>query len=570
LRFAVAEVVRKVALKQGKTNTARKTQLSFGQSPPADDQASVPIWVRDGWECTQKTVRDDAIAAKTDSATVFVWLPRQDDDQLKTALAEHAAASDTISSRPVPTTADGQDARAGMESRRQSAQARVASLVTQVLRNATAFQGGGNEVAGASLEDNVRAAAVAALDRRFPQFAMADQTEWPKVILQARQGAADPLSPVGDKGEVTSNPVCKEVLTFLPGSWTKGSEVRKKFAEAPYGWPQDSIDGAMLALVAAGAVAARQNGEDVAVKNLNPGAISKTDFRREYALVTATARITVRALMAEAGMKVDPGDEGPTLPIYLDSLIKLAETAGGDPPLPERPNTTVLKQLRTVSGNQLIQDGYDKRDELKAWRADWTRAAELAADRVTRWRRLQELLGLGESIQAMHDLAKQAAAVNEARTLLTDPDPIAPLIQVACEVLRTALSAAHSAYLAAHQSGEASLAADANWSKLEGTKATQILVQVGLTPPVDLLVGTENELVSALGVTPISEWEARSAAVPSRISGARELAAKELAPKATRYVPPQATLDSPDAVNAYVDELRDELLGRVADGPVVI
>jgi len=51
---------------------------------------------------------------------------------------------------------------------------------------------------------------------------------------------------------------------------------------------------------------------------------------------------------------------------------------------------------------------------------------------------------------------------------------------------------------------------------------------------------------------------------------ARELAAKALEPKATRYSPPSATLETPDAVEEYVSGVRDALLKKIQAGPVII
>ncbi len=81
---------------------------------------------------------------------------------------------------------------------------------------------------------------------------------------------------------------------------------------------------------------------------------------------------------------------------------------------------------------------------------------------------------------------------------------------------------------------------------------------------------TEAELLGALRETTIPEWNDRAAAVPAKVGLARERAAQELAPKASRFTPPSANLASTDDVHQYVDELREELLRRVDEGPVII
>ena len=570
LKSAVSEVLRRISPLHGKSKTARKVQVSYGQTEPADDKVSIPIWVRDGWEATDKAVRDEAVKAGTDSPLISVFFPRQEDETLRTVLAERAAAGDTLNGRPMPTTAEGQDARAAMETRRASADARLGTLITQILRSTKVFQGGGNEIAGATLEESVTAATEAALDRRFPQFSIADHADWGKVILRAREGNAEPIAPVGDAGEVIQNPVCKEVLQFLPGSWTKGSEARRHFMEAPYGWPQDAIDGALVALVGAGALGARQNGEDIPVKNLNPGSLSRTEFRKEITTVTAAMKVAVRGLMADVGLKVEPGEEAASLHTYLDRLVGLAESAGGDPPLPERPDITEVKKLRNLSGNELIAEVSGKRDAIKGWASSWARAGELAQTRLAAWARLEELLRFADALPFAAEPAEQAEAIRSGRHLLDEPDPIAPVASALCDGLREALLAAHARCEEAFGVGQTQLEVDPQWGQLDQAKRAAILASAALNLAPAPLVGTETELLGALRETTIPEWDDRAAAIPAKVGLARERAAQELTPKATRFTPPPANLASEDDVQQYVDDLREELLRRIDEGPVII
>ncbi len=570
LKAAVSEVLRRISPLHGKSKTARKVQVSYGQTEPADDKVSIPIWVRDGWETTEKTVRDGAVKAGTKSPLVSVFFPRQDDETLRTVLAERAAAADTLNGRPMPTTAEGQDARAAMDTRRAAADARLGALITQILRSRKVFQGGGNEIAGATLEDSVTAATEAALERRFPQFSIADHPDWGKVILRAREGNAEPLSPAGDTGEVIQNPVCKEVLQFLPGSWTKGSEARRHFMEAPFGWPQDAIDGSLVALVGAGALGARQNGEDVPVKNLNPGSLTKTEFRKEITIVTTAMKVAVRGLMAGIHLNVEPGEEAASLHTYLDRLMSLADSAGGEAPLPERPDITEVKRLRKLSGNDLIAEVYEKRDTLKGWASSWASAGHLAQDRLAAWARLEELLRFADVLPFADEPAAQADAVRSGRRLLDDPDPIAPIGAALCDGLRGALQAAHVRYEEAFAAAEGQLEADPQWGQLDPAKRAAILASATLNRAPAPVVGTEGQLLGALREATIPEWGDRASAIPAKVGLARERAAQELAPKATRFTPPPANLASADDVKRYVDDLREELLRRIDEGPVII
>ena len=59
-------------------------------------------------------------------------------------------------------------------------------------------------------------------------------------------------------------------------------------------------------------------------------------------------------------------------------------------------------------------------------------------------------------------------------------------------------------------------------------------------------------------------------AVPTRMRKARERAAKLLEPKAVRVRPKRSTLHTVQEVDAYLDELRDEILSHIDAGKPVI
>ena len=84
-----------------------------------------------------------------------------------------------------------------METRRTEAANSQRSLVAAIVGNAKVYQGGGSERLDATLQDKIREAANASLDRLFPDFRDADDDRWSKVIERARRGAEDPLEVLG-------------------------------------------------------------------------------------------------------------------------------------------------------------------------------------------------------------------------------------------------------------------------------------------------------------------------------------------------------------------------------------
>ena len=54
------------------------------------------MWIRDGWGDAERVVVTDAQKAGTDSATVFVHIPKASADDLKKAIIEFEAAKQTL------------------------------------------------------------------------------------------------------------------------------------------------------------------------------------------------------------------------------------------------------------------------------------------------------------------------------------------------------------------------------------------------------------------------------------------------------------------------------------------
>ena len=214
------------------------------------------VWVRDGWTVTEREVREDAQRVGTDSPLILVWIPKEQADELRAAMVEAQAAKTTVDLRAVPTTDDGRNARAGLISRRDDAQERERALARRIVAAARVYQGGGNEVAepsgNAALGPSLGRAVDNAVLRLFPDFALADDNRWDAVIKRAKDGSAEPLAPLGHRGEVDEHPVPKAILAFLGAAGKRGSEVLRRFEAPPYGWPKDAIDGSLLALIGIG------------------------------------------------------------------------------------------------------------------------------------------------------------------------------------------------------------------------------------------------------------------------------------------------------------------------------
>lgn len=569
-RNAVSTTLKGIVLTQGVSKTPRKFDLHFGGDPPATSTAIVPLWIRDEWSNSEKTVREDAQTAGMDGPTVFVFLPRQQADDLKKALVSVMAATETLELRPSPATPEGIEAKNTMLSRLEIERRSLQSIVASIINSAKVFQSGGNEILEGSLQASVRSAIEAALIRLFPKFDVADHTGWDTVVKRAREGAADPLSVVGHSADIDKHPACHEIRTFIGGSGKKGAEIRKQFMGVGYGWPQDAVDGSLLALVAAGFVRSSRNGQPIPVKEIAQSQIGVIDFVTEGVTVTTSQRIAVRKLISDMGLPCRAGEELQAVPLVMQRLIELATAAGGSSPLPEQPSIASIESLRSLSGNEQLVAIYEERDNLLNSFKSWSKTKELIDYRQPRWQVLQTLIRHATTLPVVGEITPQVEAIRNQRSLLADPDPVTPIINVLSNSLREALQSARLSLVEVSQRELQALEASKEWQSITEEKRQRILAanSVEATPEID--ISTEETLFTVLNSTSLTEWETRIAALPARFAKAREEAARLLEPKAVRIRPASATLKSRQEVDAYLKELRTEIMVHIDKGNPVI
>ena len=161
----IDKTVRAIRVMQGAAKEPRQFLIHREQTAPVVDGSSVPIWIRDGWSCAEKDVLEAARSAGTDSPILFVFIPRQSAEDVRRLIVEADATQQTLDAKGNPTTAEGQEARQSMDSRRARAVGDRDRLIRDVVANAKVFQGGGSEVLLTSLDDRIKAATDASLVR---------------------------------------------------------------------------------------------------------------------------------------------------------------------------------------------------------------------------------------------------------------------------------------------------------------------------------------------------------------------------------------------------------------------
>ena len=572
IRKKFGEMVRKLSLTQGGSKVTRDIYPVFDAQLPTDADQRICVWVRDGWSIDENSVRADSRQAGNQSPTVFVFIPKRSADDLRHHLIDYKAASATLDKRGVPNTPEGTEARAAMETTKQTAEGKIRELLEEAFSGARVFQGGGNEILGNDLQEMAIEASSNALQRLYPQFHTADHVGWSKVYEKAQKGAPDALKAVGDEGEPAKNPVCKTILGFIAGG-KKGADIRTQFESSPYGWSRDAVDGGLQVLLVAGLIRAQdERGQTLDPKELERKTIGKVMFKVESATVTTAQRIQIRKLLQKVGLSAKQGEELAYIPQFLQKMVELADQAGGEAPKPARPDTTSFDEIRLTAGNEQLLALYNRRDELGGSIDSWTDLAERIAKRWPNWTVLKRLMAHASGLQDAEVILAQVKTIEQQRQLLEEPDLVGPLIANLTQLLRDELNKLDGEYASRHAEGLKRLADDSNWQQLEPEQRYQLMSAQFLHESARHKedVQSTSDVLTTLDNCALSMFGDRVAAMPARFDNVASGAAELCEPQAQFIQVPRRTLKTDEEIDAWVDDVKQQLKAALQNGPIVI
>lgn len=569
LNAACSDALNGIRLLQGKCKAARKLSIHFGTESPEVKGNEIPVWIRDGWGENESTVLADARAAGTDSPVIYVYVPKASADDLKKAITEYEAAKATIEFKGTPTTPEGQEARDSMTTRMGSSEVTRNSIIQDVINAAKVIQGGGQELFDLTLKDKVNSAAEISLDRLFPNFQDADDDRWHTVINRAKSGSEAALQAVDWNDAPEKHQVCSAVISEI-GSGKKGKDVRDAFESTPYGWPRDAIDAALITLFTTGRIRVTHKGVQLKQGQLDQAKISVSDFRVETVTIDVRARIKLRKLFQGAGIPCKPNEESIAAGQFLAHLSDLANRVGGEPPMPERPSTDHLDNLRALAGNEQLAEMLNQYDTLSKQANNWSDLAELTAKRKPSWETLQLLLKHSKTLPESENLNQQANAVRDERRLLDKTDPIPAIHKDAVTALRKAVKRAYDDFKAAYDREMAALEDNDNWNTIASVQQEEIQFTEEISDIPDLSIGDDSKLVQSLEETSITNWKIKIDALPKQFSNAALSAARLLEPETQTVKLTSGTLKTENDVRKWVNDVENDLMAKVKDGPIVI
>src|SRR5690606_27098393 len=125
-----------------------------------------------------------------------------------------------------------------------------------------------------------------------------------------------------------------------------------------------------------------------------------------------------------------------------------------------------LDDIRLTAGNEQLVALYNRREELASNIETWENLSERIHQRWPSWAVLKRLMSHAGELNDADVFRAQVETIEQQRQLLTDPDPVAPLITSLTQALRDALNQLDQDYKKHHEQGMARLADDSNWQQL--------------------------------------------------------------------------------------------------------
>lgn len=572
LKEKVASSLQKIQILHGNSKVKRNFAIHYDSAEPKGVKNIITIWIRDGWMCSETSVLFEARQEGNNSATVHIFIPKKNSDELSNTILEFKAAEATLERRGIPATVEGTEAYNAMKTTRDQSEVTINNLLDGIISDAKVYQSGGNEISGSSLDSMVREALNLSLERMYHDFNTADNNKWGNVFERAIKGSPDALTLIGYRGEVADNRVCKEILFFI-GSGKKGAEIRNHFQEPPYGWSQDAIDGTLMVLLSSGIIRATDSlDRTVKITEIERKVIGNTKFKVETVVLNTSQKVKLRKLMLRIGVKANQASLGEHSGIFLQKLEELAEKAGGQAPKPKKPDTKFISDLRALGGNDLLYAIFTQEDMINQCISEWSDLSNKISNRWPKWEILTKLTNHATPVDIDKGYIKQVKNIEEMRQLLSEPDLIDPLIKSLNQLLRETLNELNKAWDSAWDAGESLLAENNNWNSILPEQRHELRLNHQLlerNKPV-FEVEDSNSIIKSLDTIGLSALNDRIVAMPSRYTKVLLDAVKLMEPEAQVINIKKLTLKKEEEINAWLEETGKTLKKALKKGPVVI
>lgn len=571
-KAAVSKVVDSIRLIQGVSKERRDLVAHYSVNPPEKGIDGVVVWARDEWSVAAGAVLGEAQQRPQDDPVIHLFIPKRDADNLKALIVQSLAANSVIASMGTQNTPEGREAAQAMAARLDELQQRLGMAVQQIMQATKLYRGKGVEVGVAKLEDALLSTAQLSLDSLYPRFGQADSDKWSLVQQRIKQASDEPFQPVGHPGDLRQHPVCIALVQHVGGagaSGTTGSAVRKQFRAPPYGWPQDAIDAALMALLRDGVFIGRKNGVPVAFREVDLSAIPQITFIAEAMPVAAAERVKLRGILNAENLVNVPAGKGEEfiVPFFaaLRELASYGETLPGMPPGLEIP---MAEAILGASGGHQVKAVLAEGEAIKALSSK-AKARKVAIDAAKPL--LDEVISLrnvADGVPAFKEYLGELSHIITTRTAAESKARLETLRRDLETGLRKALREANAACEARYAEARTQVDQSDVWQKLPEPERARLHLQYGFegprsTEPTDL-----RDLVGALASRPLSQRNAEAYGYSGKVDSLLREAAQILEPKAQTISVDRRLLKTPEDLKAWLTATEAKLSEALKKGPV--
>ena len=527
-------------------------------------ESRLNLWLRDGWQENEAIVLNEIRGEGPDVPLAYIYVKKLRDADLRSEIIKFLAAKDTIDTKGLPNTPEGQQAKKGMETRKNNALKAIQDIIDKIYDESLVYLAGGTEVNAGSLRENIETALKGIADRQFPEFkSKADDKDWDKALRKAQEGDTEALKKINFNGDVKDYPASVDTLRFIGNSSKTGKDIRNHFMRSPYGWSQDAIDTIIIALKNAELISTNE-------ANLKPANINASTFKKEVHTISAAEKIKLRKLYQDAGISCKPNNELPTSHTYLSLLKQLADTISGTAPLPEPINIQFIKDIENLDGNERLRRILDEQADLSLKVSEWQKKEKITKTRLTSWGLLSDLEEYIPVSNGADDILEQIEAIRTDRLLFHEPDLIEPLLAKISNFLKHLLNEAKNKFLDVYKKNMDELQANEYFKKLIPEQKHAILHKHQLLSKPEIkeldAKGINNELKN----TSLDQWQTKISALPEQFRAALEEAMRMAVPDAHSYRLPKQTIVNATELDTYLEKVKQEIKALLDSGQSVI
>ncbi len=569
----LAEVSRALpaTIQQGRAKVSRKLALHADASLPPESDA-IPVWLRSEWDegITAKQFDEAAHSLGVESPIVLIHLPRVQASAFVAAIRNKIAAQRVIDQQGIPQDDEGRQARSAMQTRLNRAADQVNAYVRDVISKATVLLGGGTVPNGFSLRERIEDGAQSAANRLFPRFSEGDDNRWPQVIARVRNGsAADALKVIQHDADPEQHRVVKEILNTIGPAGTPASDVEKAVTSKPLGWPRDALMASLGVLLDTGVIRATLNGTDATTADvLKQTRLGNVKVFREVAVLKPAEKIQARQVLSNLGFPADNDGLVSVIEQAVTSLVDRAKMVSGPPPLPDITVPGSIQVILGTSGNDRVHALLAAKDDLATLYDRLGHLEQRRKSRMPSFELARSLASSAAGLEPASSARERLDALAASRDLLTDADPIAPIVNDLADALRDAIHEAAVALRDARVNAAGSLEHETAWKALNDAQREALLTEYHLGTEVEPNLADAAAVLMAAQARPLQGWTAELDAIPQRFSRALEAAIQLSVPAArtTTVRVSTASLSSTEEVERYIEALRVQLLDALTSG----